>query len=109
MAPMPRKAWNPATLLTFGRGAQLALTVPMLTECIRVLEAHGWVRLPLMDNRLIVFTHGKYLLDRIHIHASRWAHQHVDAGSWRSKSRMHGNDAASLDTYLTTHFPRDGR
>jgi hypothetical protein len=81
----------------------------MVTECIRVLEAHGWVRLPLMDSGKRVFTHGKHRLDRIHIHEGRWSHQHVDATSWRSELRMQGNDAASLDVYLATHFPRDPR
>ncbi|HKZ06727.1 MAG TPA: hypothetical protein VJU81_14765 [Methylomirabilota bacterium] len=74
-----------------------------------MLEAHGWVRLPLMDSRIIVFTHGKHLLDRIHIQAGRWSHRHVDAISWRSEWRMHGKGAPSLDRYLTSHFPRDGR
>lgn len=79
----------------------------MLTAYTRVLEAHGWVRLPLMDNRMMVFTHGMYLLDRIHLRGSRWSHQHVDETSWRSESRQHGNDAASLETYLVAHFPRE--
>jgi hypothetical protein len=79
----------------------------MVKECVRVLEKHGWARLPLVDSRMNVFTHRKHLLDRIHIHGSRWSHQHVDAISWRSEVRMQGNDAASLDAYLASRFPRD--
>jgi hypothetical protein len=77
-----------------------------MEACLRVLEAHGWVQVPVTHNRVSFFTHGEHLLDRIEVAPGGWSHQQFDGTSWLKHSKTRGDDAAGLDAYLTKHFPR---
>jgi hypothetical protein len=79
---------------------------PLLMAYLRVLEAQGWVQVPTTrDTSLSFFARGTHLLDRIQVFKGRWSHHHFD-GLTHVKAR--GDDAASLDKYLTEHFRSGG-
>jgi hypothetical protein len=82
----------------------------MLMAYLGVLEARGWVRVPTTgDTGISFFAHGAHLLDRIQVYRGRWSHHHVDGTSWLTHAKARGDDAASLDAYLTKHFRAGGR
>lgn len=80
---------------------------PLLMAYLRVLEEHGWVELPTREGGTSVFTRGTHLLDRIQIVRGRWSHHHFDRASWPVKAR--GDNAVTLEEYLTKHFSSGGR
>ena len=82
----------------------------MLMAYLRVLEAHRWVQVPMTLNTSITFfAHGEYLLDRVQVSKGRWSHYQFDGTSWLTHAKARGDDAASLDKYLTEHFRSSGR
>jgi len=83
----------------------------MLMEYLRVLEARGWVRVPVtLDAGISFFAHGEHLLDRIQVfNNGRWSHHHFDGTSWLTHAKARGDDEASLDAYLTKHFRSGGK
>jgi hypothetical protein len=81
----------------------------MLMAYLEVLEAHGWVRMPMTLNTSITFfAHGAHLLDRVQVSKGCWSHYQFDGTSWLTDAKARGDDAAGLDAYLTTHF-RSGK
>jgi hypothetical protein len=82
----------------------------MLMEYLRVLEARGWVRVPVtLDAGISFFAHGEHLLDRIQVFGGRWSHYQFDGTSWRTHAEARGDDEASLAAYLTKQFRSSGR
>jgi len=82
----------------------------MLMAYLQVLEAHGWEQVPMTLNTSIsFFTHGAHLLDRVQVSGGRWSHYQFDGTSWLTHAKARGDDAASLDKYLTEHFRSGGR
>jgi hypothetical protein len=83
---------------------------PLLMAYLRVLEAQGWVQVPTTrDTSLSFFARGTHLLDRIQVFKGRWSHHHFDGASSLKHAKARGDDAASLDAYLTKHFRSGGR
>jgi hypothetical protein len=83
---------------------------PLLMAYLRVLEAHGWVQVSTTRNTGIsFFARGTHLLDRIQVFKGHWSHHHFDGASWLTHVKARGDDAASLDKYLTEHFRSGGR
>ena len=77
---------------------------------LQVLEAHGWMWVPTMfDTSISFFAHGAHLLDRVQVSKGRWSHYQFDGASWLTHAKARGDDAASLDKYLTEHFRSNGR
>ena len=83
--------------------------VAMLAAYIRVLEAHGWVQVPMpSDSEISYFVRGTSLLDRIQVSSGRWSHMQFNGTAWLTNAEAGGNDADSLGVYLRKHF-RSGR
>ena len=82
----------------------------MLMTYLRVLEAHGWVRV-LVDSHIRFFAHPSHPDDRIQVFDGWWSHHHFDGMSWLTHARAHGvvEDTASLDTYLAQLFASGSR
>jgi hypothetical protein len=81
----------------------------MLTAYFRVLEARGWVPVATtLNTNITFFAHGEHLLDRVQVSKGCWSHYQFDGTSWLTDAKARGDDAASLDAYLTKHY-RSGR
>jgi hypothetical protein len=75
----------------------------MLTSYIRVLEAHGWERVP-VDSHIRFYAHPSHPRDRVQVFDDYWSIHHFNGMSWLTTAPAHGTDAASLDAYLSEHF-----
>jgi hypothetical protein len=82
----------------------------MLMAYLAVLEARGWVLVPTTRDagNFTFFAHGARLLDRIQVFGGRWSYHEFDGKSWLTHAKARGDDAASLDKYLTEHFRHSG-
>jgi hypothetical protein len=83
----------------------------MLMAYLAVLEARGWVLVPTTRDagNFTFFAHGARLLDRIQVFSGRWSYHEFDGKSWLTHEKARGDDAASLDAYLTKRFRTGGR
>ena len=82
----------------------------MLMTYLRVLEAHGWVRV-LVDSPVRFYAHPLHPDDRIQVFDGWCSHHHFDGMSWLTHARARGvvEDTASLDTYLAQLFASGSR
>ena len=84
----------------YGRSRNSELPSASVHGYERVLVRHAWVHVP-TDSPIRYYAHPLRPMDRIQVCNDVGSHAHFDGQSWLVTARTRGNDAASLDAYLT--------